>query len=141
MNARQAVSSNGNRQSMGKEPDPQVVAKAERRRFSAEYKRRIVAEADGCTQRGEIGALLRREGLYSSHLDKWRKQREQDNLAGSNRQKRGRKPDPQATEIARLQRGGLGWGYSADCAKSTEKSVGCANRHCPPHRRASAAPN
>lgn len=102
MQANQAVSRNGNRQMMGKEPDPQV--KAERRQFSLEYKRRILAEADGCSQRGELGALLRREGLYSSHLDKWRKQREQGVLTGSNGQKRGRKPDPQADEIARLQR-------------------------------------
>ena len=55
-----------------KTPDPEVVPKAERRRFGAEYKLRILAEADACTQRGEIGALLRREGLYRSHLDKWR---------------------------------------------------------------------
>lgn len=49
-------------------PNPQVTPKAERRRFSAEYKLRILAEADGCTERGAIGALLRREGLYASHL-------------------------------------------------------------------------
>lgn len=112
MQASQAVASNGNRQEMKREPNPQVMPKAERRQFSAEYKRRILAEADGCTQRGEIGALLRREGLYSSHLDKWRKQREQGDpstgagqrLAGANAQKRGRKPDPQAAELARLQR-------------------------------------
>jgi len=104
MQAKQAVSANGNHQNMGREPDPQVKAKAERRQFSVEYKRRILAEADGCSQRGELGALLRREGLYSSHLDKWRKQREQGVLAGSKGEKRGRKPDPQAEEIARLQR-------------------------------------
>ena len=102
------VTSNGNRQNMSKEPDPQVVAKAERRKFSAEYKLRILAEADECTERGAIGALLRREGLYSSNLDKWRKQRERGALEGAQRaprgQKRGRKPDPQAAEIARLQR-------------------------------------
>lgn len=50
-------------------------ARSERRHFSAEYKARILAEADACAERGQIGALLRREGLYSSHLDKWRKQR------------------------------------------------------------------
>lgn len=55
--------------------DPEVVPKAERRRFNAEYKLRILAAADACTQRGEIGVLLRREGLYRSHLDKWRAQR------------------------------------------------------------------
>jgi transposase len=56
-------------------PDPQVIPKAERWWFGAEYKQRILAEADACTERGQIGALLRREGLYSSHLDKWRKKR------------------------------------------------------------------
>ena len=89
---------------MGKELDPQVVPKAERRQFSTEYKLRILAEADACTERGAIGALLRREGLYSSHLDKWRQQRDRGALAGLRGQKRGRKPDPQAVEIARLQR-------------------------------------
>ncbi len=63
------------------EPDPQAVPKAERRHFSAEYKTQILAEADACTERGQVGALLRREGLYSSHLDKWRKQRARGQLA------------------------------------------------------------
>jgi transposase len=54
-------------------PDPEVVPKAKRRKFSAEYKVRILEEADRCTERGEIGALLRREGLYSSHLSTWRR--------------------------------------------------------------------
>src|SRR5438270_10092892 len=84
------------------QPDPQVVPKAERRRFSAEYKQRILAEADRCTQRGQIGALLRREGLYSSHLEKWRHQRDQAMQAALARQKPGRKVDPQAAEIERL---------------------------------------
>ena len=52
-------------------PNVQVTPKAERRRFSAEYKLRILAESDGCTERGEIGAMLRREGLHGSHLEKW----------------------------------------------------------------------
>ncbi len=85
-------------------PDPEVVPKAERRRFSAEYKLRILADADACTQRGEIGALLRREGLYRSHLDKWRAQRRAGALQALTPQKRGPKPDPQAAEIARLRR-------------------------------------
>jgi transposase-like protein len=104
MKIRQAVSSNGNRQAMSQEPDPQVTPKAKRRRFSAEYKLRILDEADNCTERGEIGALLRREGLYSSHLTDWRKQRERGELDGRRNRKRGRKPDPQAAEMARLQR-------------------------------------
>jgi transposase len=86
---------------MNKATDPQVVPKAERRQFSAEYKERILAEADRCLERGQIGALLRREGLYSSHLDKWRKQRARGVLGG---EKRGRKANPEAAEVARLQR-------------------------------------
>lgn len=62
MKVSQPASINGNHQSMNKEPDPQVVPKAKRRQFSAKYKMRILAEADNCTERGEIGALLRREG-------------------------------------------------------------------------------
>lgn len=71
------TSRNGQQQpaTVVKPPDPEVIPKAERRRFSAAYKLRILAEADACTQRGQLGALLRREGLYRSHLDKWRAQR------------------------------------------------------------------
>jgi len=72
-------------------PDPEVVPKAKRRKFSAEYKVRILEEADRCTGRGEIGALLRREGLYSSHLSTWRRQRDQGILSGLSPRKRGRK--------------------------------------------------
>jgi len=85
-------------------PDPEVVVKAQRRQFSAEYKRRILQEADTCTQRGEVGALLRREGLYSSHLNTWRHQRVRGELQGLTPAKRGRKADPQAAENARLLR-------------------------------------
>src|SRR5690242_10496786 len=85
-------------------PDPEIVVKAKRRQFSAEYKQRIVQEAAACTQPGQIGALLRREGLYSSHLDKWRKQLAHHGQAGLTPQKRGPKVDPQAAEVARLQR-------------------------------------
>jgi transposase-like protein len=85
-------------------PDPEVTQKAKRRRFNAEYKLRILAEADGCTQSGEIGALLRREGLYSSHLTTWRRQREEGQLQGLSGRKRGRKADPQAAEVTQLRR-------------------------------------
>ena len=57
-------------------PVTEVTPKAKRRRFSARYKLRVLEEADRCTRPGEIGALLRREGLYSSHLTTWRRQRE-----------------------------------------------------------------
>jgi transposase len=85
-------------------PDPEVVVKPKRRQFTADYKRRILEEADACTQSGEIGALLRREGLYSSHLTTWRHQRQRGALQGLAPAKRGRKADPQAAEIAQLQR-------------------------------------
>ena len=85
------------------QPDPEVVAKAKPRSFSVAYKLRILEEADGCDERGQIGALLRREGLYSSHLTTWRRQREAGKLAGSS-PKRGRKKDERAAEIAALRR-------------------------------------
>lgn len=71
----------------------EVKAKPERRTFSAEYKHRIVDEADRCTQPGEIGALLRREGLFSSHLVRWRAERAQGEQAALQPKRRGRKPD------------------------------------------------
>jgi transposase-like protein len=84
--------------------DPEVSTKAKRRTFTAEYKRRILEEADGCTKPGEVGALLRREGLYSSHLTAWRRQREAGGLAALTAKKRGRRKDEEAAELARLRR-------------------------------------
>jgi transposase len=87
--------------------DVEVVAKAARRRFTAEYKRRIVREADRCTKPGEIGALLRREGLYSSLLTTWRAARDRGELAGLSAKQRGPKatpPDPREKKIAELER-------------------------------------
>jgi len=86
-------------------PDPEVETRPKRRRFTAEYKARILREAERCTKPGEIGALLRREGLYASHLITWRRQREKDGVAGLSR-KRGRKADPEsgsARKIAQLE--------------------------------------
>jgi transposase len=86
-------------------PDPEVVPKAKRRKFSVEYKRRILEEADNCTESGQTGALLRREGLYSSHLTTWRRQREEGLLEGSSPKKRGRKrKDELEREVASLRR-------------------------------------
>jgi transposase-like protein len=76
-------------------PAIEVVAKATRRRFTLEYKRKIVREADGCKTPGAVGALLRREGLYSSHLATWRAARERGDLVGF-RKKRG--PTPRVTD-------------------------------------------
>jgi len=87
-----------------KMPKTEVVAKAKRRQYTAEYKLRILRELDSSQGVGETGALLRREGLYSSHLTSWRRQRERGELDGLAPQKRGPKPDPQAVELARLQR-------------------------------------
>jgi len=86
-------------------PDPEVVPKAKRRQFTAKYKLHILQEADRCTERGQIGELLRREGLYSSHLSKWRQQRARGQLQGLASKKRGRKgQDPSVAELARLRR-------------------------------------
>ena len=85
-------------------PDPELVEQAKRRSFTAEYKARILAEADACTEPGQIGALLRREGLYTSHLTYWRKQRKKGALQELGRS-RGRKPaDRRDQEIAGLRR-------------------------------------
>jgi transposase-like protein len=83
-------------------PDPELVERPLRRRFSAEYKLRILREVEACTRPGEIGALLRREGLYSGHLSKWRRQRDAGALEALGRP-RGRKPvDRRELEIAEL---------------------------------------
>ena len=93
--------------------ETEVMAKAVRRRFTAVEKLRVLKEADGCTRPGELGALLRREGLYSSHLSAWRAARQRGELAGLTPRTRGPKPQPvdprdrklaeQAREITRLQ--------------------------------------
>jgi transposase-like protein len=75
-----------------------------RRRFTAEYKLRILGEADRATGHGQLGALLRREGLYSSHLSTWRKQRDEGTLAGLTPKRRGRKAAPNAPLVAENQR-------------------------------------
>jgi len=85
----------------------EVLAKPERRRFTLEYKRRVVREADSCKGPGEIGALLRHEGLYSSHLSAWRAARDRGELAGSSPRKRGPVPtpvDPRDKRILELER-------------------------------------
>jgi transposase-like protein len=85
----------------------EVMAKASRRRFSAEYKLKILREAEACTQPGAIGALLRREGLYSSNLTTWRAQRQAGELGGLAPKKRGPVPkakNPLATRVAALER-------------------------------------
>lgn len=83
--------------------DPEVSTKGIRRRFSASYKRRILQEADKCDS-GELGALLRREGLYNSNLTTWRRQRESGELSGLQPKKRGKKPNPDKPLIKENER-------------------------------------
>jgi transposase len=101
-------------------PEVEVAAKASRRRFTVEYKRRIVREADGCKTPGAVGALLRREGLYSSHLTGWRAARERGELAGAPK-KRGPAPqvaDPRDKKIAELERETARWRKRAERAET-----------------------
>jgi transposase-like protein len=105
----------------GARPEIEVVAKAERRRFTAEYKRRIVREADRCTKPGEIGALLRREGLYSSLLTTWRAARDRGELAGLSAKKRGPQvtpPDPRDKKIVEQERELTRWKKRAERAEA-----------------------
>jgi len=95
-------------------PDAEVAAKPRRRRFTAEYRLHILEEAERCTKSGEVGQLLRREGLYSSHLTAWRKARRDGALRGLASKKRGAKPkarnplEPKVRElelkVARLEK-------------------------------------
>ncbi len=85
-------------------PDPEVRPKAKHRHFTAEYKKRILDEADACASPTQRGALVRREGLYSSHLTMWRRQRAQGILDGLTPKKRGVKSDPLALENVQLRR-------------------------------------
>ena len=85
----------------------EVTAKPTRRRYTAEYKHRILREADTCTRPGELGAFLRREGLYSSNLTVWRKQRERGEIEGLSQKKRGpssKEKNPLAAKVATLER-------------------------------------
>lgn len=93
--------------SQGERPETEVTEKTQRRRFTAEYKRKIVQAADNCTRPGELGALLRREGLYSSHLSLWREKIQRSELESLKPKKRGPKPtvvDPRDKKIAQLER-------------------------------------
>jgi transposase len=85
-------------------PDPELVERAKRRRFTAEYKLRVLREADACSRPGEVGALLRREGLYSSILSEWRKQREAGSLEALARPRGRKAAHPLEAENAMLLR-------------------------------------
>jgi transposase-like protein len=88
-------------------PDPEVALAAERRQFSAKEKLRILEEADACTSKEEIGALIRREGIYSSYLSRWRRARDRGRLTALGAKKRGPKPpggEGLTEQVAKLQR-------------------------------------
>jgi transposase len=101
--------------------ETEVEAKAKRRRFTAEDKRRILREADRCTTPGAIGALLRREGLYSSSLSSWRKARDRGEVEGLTPRKRGPKaeaPDPRDKRLAEQAREIDKWRKRAERAEA-----------------------
>ena len=90
---------------VGVVPDPELVGRPRRRRFSAEYKLRIVREVDACTRSGEVGALLRREGLYSSLLTEWRRARDSGALVALGPKRRGpRGPSREQVELGVVRR-------------------------------------
>ena len=102
-------------------PDTEVVAKAQRRRFTAQYKQQIVREADRCTQLGAIGALLRREGLYSSQLTSWRGARDRGELEGLAPKPRGPKAtavDPRDRKLVEQEREIVRWKHRAERAEA-----------------------
>ena len=101
--ARRATSDTGAYRPVGT-MDPEVPERAKRRRFTAEYKLRILRQADACKGDGDLGALLRREGLYSSHLTTWRRQRDEIAEAGLKARKRGPKPTAADPRVKRLER-------------------------------------
>ena len=101
------ISSSGRTGGLSVVPDSEVPEKAVRRRFTAEYKRRILREAEACKEQGRVGALLRREGLYSSNLITWRRQADKGTLEALSPKKRGpkeKKPDPSLRRIAELEK-------------------------------------
>jgi transposase len=96
--------SSGGRAAPDGVPSPELAARARRRKYTAKYKLQVVTEADACTKPGEVGALLRREGLYSSHLGKWRAQRDAGALGGLEPRQRGpQKQSGDAVENVKLR--------------------------------------
>lgn len=93
--------------SVVRRPDPEVLEKKTRRQYTAKYKLRILEEVDACNNPGQIGAVLRREGIYHSNIRTWRRQRDEGVLQGLSPKKRGRKakePNPLAPRVAELER-------------------------------------
>ena len=106
----------------------EVLAKAKRRRFTLEYKRRVLREADRCRKPGDLGALLRREGLYSSSLSNWRAARDRGELGGAGTRKRGpvaKAPDPGAKRIVELERENRQLRHRAERAEALVEVQNC----------------
>lgn len=100
------MAANEKKKTIVNDPPTEVLAKPQRRRFTAKYKLKILQKVDACEEPGAIGALLRKEGLYSSHLVKWRELRQQGALAGLAPKKRGPKPavrDERENELQALR--------------------------------------
>lgn len=120
-------------------PDPEVTGKKPRRKFTVKYKLRMLKKADTCTDPGQLGVLLRQEGLYSSNLTTWRKQRDEGILMAMSPKKRGRKAQPKnplALEVARLQKENLGLKNKLkqaeliiDAQKKISEILGIAQNH------------
>ena len=110
-------------------PDPEVVAKPKRRQFTAQYRLRILEEAERCTRRGEVGRLLRREGLYSSHLTAWRKARRKGSLRELASKKRGAKPAERNPLDAKVRARGASGSSAARVAHRAHDS-GRAGKSC-----------
>ena len=98
------MSQSNNGKGSGAVLETEVTPKAQRRQYSYEYKQRILAEVDACQEPGQVGAILRREGLYSQIISKWRWQLKRHGETGLASQRRGPKVEPQAAELVRLQR-------------------------------------
>src|SRR5271170_7912121 len=96
--------------------ETEVSSKPERRRFSAEYKLKVLQEAEACSRRGDLGALLRREGLYSSHLVAWRRARD-SGLAPKKRGPEAKAPNPLSKRVAELEREAARWKARAQQAE------------------------
>ena len=102
--ARRTTGDCGRTMDLAIQPSPEVSDKIARRRFTVEYKMKILQAADECKVYGDIGALLRREGLYSTHLCIWRRQRQEGSLSGLLGKKRGRKASDVTPQVKQLQK-------------------------------------
>jgi transposase len=126
--------------SEGRSPDPEVIEIATRRQFSASEKRMLLAEADRCKERGELGAFLRRKHIYSSMLSSWRKQLGAADSAALAPQKRGPKPDASARQIKNLNRDIVRLRHKLERAELIIDDFGRDAHYCAPPEQNRAGP-